>query len=157
MEDFTNQVVGMAGLATLRRRPALSGKIPRAIGIFPSILAPYHSLPLKNPTFVGLFVTNGGNGGARTRDLGLKRALLYQLSYIPRLYWWRDNIQKIIFVEFIFVFRVFFLCNTEKKAYILAKYLLCLVFSNSGDNTLPHFLYLYSSYHRQSELIFLVV
>ncbi len=28
------------GLATLRRRPALSGKIPRAVSIFPSILVP---------------------------------------------------------------------------------------------------------------------
>lgn len=31
------------------------------------------------------FVTNGGNAGARTRDLRLKRALLYQLSYIPKV------------------------------------------------------------------------
>lgn len=28
-------------------------------------------------------MTNGGNGGARTRDLRLKRAPLYLLSYIP--------------------------------------------------------------------------
>lgn len=28
-------------------------------------------------------ICNGGIGGARTRDLGLKRALLYQLSYNP--------------------------------------------------------------------------
>jgi hypothetical protein len=37
---------------------------------------------------------------------------------------WRDNIQKESFVEFIFIFLVFFLCNSEKKAYILSKYLL---------------------------------
>lgn len=38
----------------------------------------------KIPHFRGGFlVIHGGIGGARTRDLGLKRALLYQLSYNP--------------------------------------------------------------------------
>ena len=32
---------------------------------------------------MGISVIIGGIGGARTRDLGLKRALLYQLSYNP--------------------------------------------------------------------------
>lgn len=31
----------------------------------------------------GIVLINGGFGGARTRDLGLKRALLYLLSYEP--------------------------------------------------------------------------
>ncbi len=80
-------MVELPGLATLYRRPALSGKVPRAVGIFSSILAPTtkHSF-LKTPSFSKEGVTNqnGGDAGARTRDLGLKRALLYQLSYISK-------------------------------------------------------------------------
>ncbi len=85
---------GMAGLATLRHRPTLS-----SLGVtsvtphthfvrIDSILAPSKSqfCFLKIPCFhKGFYESNGGNGGARTRDLGLKRALLYQLSYIPEI------------------------------------------------------------------------
>lgn len=34
---------------------------------------------------IHLFCMDGGIGGARTRDLGLKRALLYRLSYNPKI------------------------------------------------------------------------
>lgn len=40
----------------------------------------------KYPVFTGYFLMiHGGFAGARTRDLGLKRALLYRLSYEPAL------------------------------------------------------------------------
>ncbi len=139
-------MVGLVGLVTLRRRPTLLILEVLFIGL---LVRSFHSLsfgfsptiskilPLKNPTFVGFFVTNGGIGGARTRDLGLKRALLYQLSYNPeRVHWgsiwmtrfYREkplllhqlahNMQKGSFVEFFLFFSGFSLCKRNEKAYI---------------------------------------
>ena len=112
-------MVGLAGLATLRRRPTLL--ILEVLSV--ALLArSFHSLsfgfsprhikisPLKNPTFVGLFVTNGGIGGARTRDLGLKRALLYQLSYNPEISvgFPKSGMTGVSYKKFIFC-RIFFI------------------------------------------------
>ena len=121
-------MVGTPGCATLRRRPALLTQIVKSSSLFVPLGSfrfksrRIQKLLLKNPSFweEGFCESNGGNAGIWTRDHRLKRALLYQLSYVPinnMSSWPADNIQKGCFVEFIFIFPSFFLCISAKKIY----------------------------------------
>ena len=71
------------GLATLRRRPALSGKIPRAVGIFPSILVSYTpNLKIKIPrTSLGIVYFLERAMGLEPTTAAMARRYSSQLSY----------------------------------------------------------------------------
>jgi hypothetical protein len=71
------------GLATLRRRPALSRKIPRAVGIFLSILVPYAPiLEIKIPrTSLGIVYFLERAMGLEPTTAAMARRYSSQLSY----------------------------------------------------------------------------
>ena len=94
------------------------------------------SLLLKKSSFIKRIFTNQvvGMPGLEPGTLALKGPCSTNWATFPYSINWRDNIQKESFVEFIFIFLVFFLCNTDKKAYILSKYPLWFVLSDFGDS-----------------------
>jgi hypothetical protein len=89
--DFMDQLVGMPGLSRS------SGRDPLLLILEVTLVTSRHFVNirilaqasskycfLKTPYFhKGFYESTGGNARARTGDHRLKRALLYQLSYIP--------------------------------------------------------------------------